>query len=153
VSGPVQDGNGCDWETALTPYHLLAGLTPESSEIGSCSPTSNVSGESVSTSEPNGCIVVGSADANGGTNIDGVVGVTVSYGRSALNLEIDAIGPVSQIQQSVVDNLHSAGLALYQLLAENPQADSDLNSAAAAGSGSTGSASGSTGVTGSTGNT
>ena len=28
VSGPVQDGNGCDWETALTPYHLLAGLTP-----------------------------------------------------------------------------------------------------------------------------
>ena len=29
VTGPEQDGGGCDWETALTPYHLLADLSPD----------------------------------------------------------------------------------------------------------------------------
>jgi hypothetical protein len=148
VTGPVIDGDGCDWETALTPYHLLAGLSPDLAEPGSCDPTFNTNVD-IETPEPNGCINVGSADANGGTNIDGVVGVTVTYGGSAVHLGIDAIGPVSQIEPSVVENLQAAGMALYQLLAVNPQADSDLSSAG----GSTGSPSGSTGTTGSTGNT
>ena len=82
--------------------------------------------------------------------------MTVSYGQTSAHFEIDAIGPVTQIPPSVVNNLQAIGVAIYQLMATNSQAVSDINSALGAASPNAGTSGGSTvntGLTGPTGST
>ena len=65
VTGPEKDGNGCDWETALTPYHLLAGLSPDPTEGNTACNSTITTGYRTATPEPNGCVDVGSVAASG----------------------------------------------------------------------------------------